>query len=46
LLVAQELERLTGVPVAEQLVATYRPPTKPIKLKALAAMKREAENHA
>ncbi|VBB06194.1 Hypothetical protein LUCI_1410 [Lucifera butyrica] len=36
-LIAQEIARITGKPVAEIGLPTFRPPTAPIKLGALAA---------
>ena len=41
LLIAQELSRALGVPMEEVLMSTFRPPTKPITMGALADAWRE-----
>ena len=47
LLIAQELSRAFGVPMEEVLMSTFRPPTKPITMGALAdAWLEECEGEA
>ena len=46
LLIAQELSRALGIPMEEVLMPTFRPPTKPITMGALADAYNEGRSEA